>query len=137
MEPIDEYPQIEVLKNPPEWKYVERILRKSLVPEPQPKSEYPSGWRPQTNLNNPYYVARTKNHMMPVYLSRYYRGQRRITKLRRIQGDIWLLEKELRTCIESRIGKQIASRVNELSGQIRFKGDYVTIVQEYLMKKGL
>lgn len=137
VEPIDEYPQIEVLKNPPEWKYVERILRKPQVPEPQPKSEYPSGWRPQTNLDNPYYVARTKNHMIPAYLNLYFRGQRKVTKLRKIQGDIWLLERELRECIEKRIGKKIATRVNELSGQIWFKGDYATIVTDFLIKKGL
>lgn len=137
VEPIEEYPQVEVLKNPPEWEYVEQILRKPLVPEPQPKSEYPSGWRPQTNLSNPYYVARTKNHMIPVYLNRFFRGTRRITELRKIQGDIWLLERELRDCIETRIGRKIASRVNELSGQITFKGDYVTIINDFLMKKGL
>ncbi|KAJ6633240.1 putative 39S ribosomal protein L49, mitochondrial [Pseudolycoriella hygida] len=137
VESIDQYPQVEVLKNPPEWKYVERILRKPLVPEPQPKSEYPSGWRPQTNLNHPYFVARTKNYMIPVYMNAYFRGTRRITKLRRVQGDIWLLERELRQCIEKRIGKSIATRVNELSGQIWFRGDYCTIISEFLMKKGL
>lgn len=126
-----------MLKNPPEWKYVERILRKPLVPVPEPKSEYPSGWQPQTNIDHPYYVARTKNHMIPVYMVTYYRGMRRITRLRKIQGDIWLLERELRECIEKRIGKKIASRVNELSGQILFKGDCLTIIQEFLMKKGL
>lgn len=129
---------MEVFKNPPEWKYVERILAKPLVPEPQPKSEYPSGWRPPANkVDLPYYVARTKNHMVPVYLSTYFRGERRITKLRKIQGDIWLLEEDLRLTIERRIGKKIATRVNELSGQIWFKGDYVTIISAYLMEKGL
>lgn len=137
MEPIDQYPQIEVLKNPPEWKYVERILGKAQIPEPLSKSEYPSGWKPQTNLDNPYYVARTMNHMIPVYLNTYFRGQRRITKLRKIQGDIWLLERELREVIEARIGKNIATRINELSGQIWFKGDFVNIIKDHLMKKGL
>lgn len=75
--------------------------------------------------------------MVPVYLNTYFRGLRRVTKLRKIQGDIWLLETELRDCIEKRIGKKIATRVNELSGQIWIKGDYATIVQDFLMKKGL
>lgn len=137
VEPIDEYPQVEVIKNPPEWKYVERLLIKPQVPEPQPKTEYPSGWQPQTNLDNQYYVARTKNHMVPVYLGTYFRGLRKITKLRKIQGDIWLLERELRESIETRIGRTIATRVNELSGQIWVKGDYVTIIRDFLLKKGL
>lgn len=75
--------------------------------------------------------------MHPVYLVRTYRGLRRITKLRRIQGNIWQLEKELHAEIENRIGKHIVTRVNEMSGQIWFRGDYSTIIKEYLMSKGL
>ncbi|XP_037036867.1 probable 39S ribosomal protein L49, mitochondrial [Bradysia coprophila] len=137
VEPIDQYPEVEVLTNPPEWKYVERILRKPLVPEPEPKPEYPSGWKPQTEWSHPYFVRRTKNHMIPVYLEKFFRGQRHITKLQKIQGDIWMLERELSACIEARVGKKIATRVNELSGQIWMKGDYVTIVRDFVMKKGL
>lgn len=88
-------------------------------------------------MSGRYYVQRTKNHMSPVYLETFFRGQRRITKLRRIQGDIWLLERELRECIEARIGRKIATKVNELSGQIWMKGDYVTIVKDFLAKRGL
>lgn len=75
--------------------------------------------------------------MHPIYLTRTFRGMRRVTKLRRVQGDIWQLEKELHAAIENRIGKQIVTRVNEMSGQIWFRGDFVNIVKEYLMSKGL
>lgn len=134
------HPNAEVLINPPEWKYVERLLPKVWVPEPIAKDEYHSGWKPQTaeNISSlPYFVPRTKNHMIPVYLAITYRGQRRVTRLRRIEGDIWLLEDQLKKYIQQRIGKNIASRINELSGQIWFKGDYVNLVKEFLMEKGL
>lgn len=110
-----------------------------LVPTPTIKKEYPSGWKPQNfNVeNSEFFVARTKNHMPPVYLIRKFRGMRRLTAVKRIQGDIWTLEVELKDAIEKHIGKKIASRVNEMVGCIYFKGDYVNFVKEYLNKKGL
>ncbi|KAJ8956566.1 hypothetical protein NQ317_012638 [Molorchus minor] len=89
----------EVTYNPTDWKYVERILPLSVVPEPKKKDNYTSGWKRQAdNLQNrPYFIERTKNHMIPVYLKISQRGIRRETIVKKIQGDIWLLEKELRT----------------------------------------
>lgn len=132
------YPEVEVVKNPPEWKYVERLLPTVLVPEPTPKAEYPSGWKPQTvdRQNTDKFVVRTKNHMMPVYLIRKFRGMRQLTVVRRVQGGIWELEAELKAAIEKNIGKKIITRVNEMSCQIYFKGDFVNFVKEYLLKKG-
>lgn len=114
-------------------------MPKTIIPTPITKDEYPSGWRPQTikSMDSiPYFIARTKSHMIPVYLSQTYRGTRHVTKLRKIEGDIWLLEAELKEMIEQKIGKKIATRINEMSGQIWFKGDYVTLLQDYLMTKG-
>ncbi|XP_073828639.1 mitochondrial ribosomal protein L49 [Musca autumnalis] len=139
---LDEYPQVEVLKNPPEWKYVERLLPKPVIPKVAEKSEYPSGWKPQSvGLKDmdklEYYVARSRNHMVPVYLETTFRGQRRVTIVKRVQGNIWELEKELRAIVEKeRKGKLCATRVNEMSGQIRIHGDYVDVVREYLKSKG-
>lgn len=139
VQPLEEYPEVEVLHNPPEWKYVERLLPPTLVPQPVTKAEYPSGWKPQTADGSTlgYFVARTKNHMVPVYLHTTYRGQRRITVVRHIQGDIWALEKDLRAVVErARDGKLCATRVNELSGQIHIHGDYVDVLREHLKSKG-
>ncbi|KAH8415387.1 hypothetical protein KR222_007898, partial [Zaprionus bogoriensis] len=139
VQPLEQYPEVEVLHNPPEWKYVERLLPPTLVPQPVEKPAYPSGWQPQTadGQAEGYFVARTKNHMVPVYLHRSFRGQRRITVVRRVQGDIWALEQELRAVVErARNGKLCASRINELSGQIRFHGDYVDVLREHLKAKG-
>ncbi|KAH8343260.1 hypothetical protein KR059_007643 [Drosophila kikkawai] len=136
---LDQYPDVEVVANPPEWRFVERLLPPATVPQPEMKQEYPSGWRPQKEdgSKSGYYVARTKNHMVPVYLHTRFRGQRRITVVRRVQGDIWSLEKDLRAVVEqSRNGKLCATRVNELSGQIHIHGDHVDILRGYLKEKG-
>ncbi|ALC48507.1 mRpL49 [Drosophila busckii] len=139
LQPLEQYPDIEVLHNPPEWKYVERLLPPTLVPAPVAKPAYPSGWQPATadGTAEGYLVARTKNHMVPVYLQTRFRGERRITVVRRIQGNIWALEQELREVVQrARNGKICATRVNELSGQIHIHGDYVDILREHLKSKG-
>lgn len=134
---LSEYPEVEIVKNPIEWKFVENLLPNLIIPEPKEKSEYPSGWKPQNfNPKSEYFIGRTRNHMMPVYLFINHRGMRRLTKIRRIQGDIWKLESELKIVIEKQFGKKIISRVNEMSGQIAFKGDFVGIVNKYLTEKG-
>ncbi|XP_052888485.1 probable 39S ribosomal protein L49, mitochondrial [Anopheles moucheti] len=135
---IAQFPEVEVVQNPPEWKYVERLLAPRTVPKPIPKENYPSGWKPA----NPrpelkYVVLRTKNHMLPVYLRRGFRGQRRITAIRHVEGDIWQLEAELRYLIEKQLNRPIITRVNEMSGHIEFKGDHVAFVEKFLLEKGM
>ncbi|XP_001844403.2 probable 39S ribosomal protein L49, mitochondrial [Culex quinquefasciatus] len=109
-----------------------------IVPKPLAQADYPSGWKPPmaATVDKKYFVARTKNFMLPVYLRRSFRGQRIVTAVRRIDGDIWLLEAELRYLIEKKLNKQIITRVNEMNGQIEFKGDFVTIVEGFLAEKG-
>ncbi|XP_058059474.1 large ribosomal subunit protein mL49 [Anopheles bellator] len=135
---IAQFPEVEVVRNPPEWKYVERILAPRTVPAPRPKESYPSGWQPpnpQAGLK--YTVLRTKNHMLPVYLQRSFRGQRRITAVRRVEGDVWQLEAELRYLIEKQLNRPIITRVNEMTGQIALKGDHVAVVEKFLLEKGM
>ncbi|XP_034473582.1 probable 39S ribosomal protein L49, mitochondrial [Drosophila innubila] len=139
VQPLDQYPEVEVVHNPPEWKFVERLLPPTTVPQPVAKAAYPSGWKPQASdgTTDGYFVARTKNHMVPVYLHTRFRGQRRLTVVRRVQGDIWALERDLRAVVErARNGKLCATRVNELSGQIHIHGDYVDVLREHLKAKG-
>ncbi|CAD7087126.1 unnamed protein product [Hermetia illucens] len=138
---LQEYPEVEIVRNPPEWKYVERLLRPQTVPIPPKKVEtLPSGWKPQRTYDpksDKYFVRRTKNHMVPVYLMKTYRGMRQVTLIRYVLGDIWALEKDLRKVVEaSQDGKVCASRVNEMSGQITFHGDYVDVVKKYLEEQG-
>lgn len=132
-------PEVEIVQNPPEWKYVERLLTSALtVPVPTPKAEYPSGWKPQTvdPSQATYMIHRTKNHMVPIYLKIQQRGYRRITIIKNIQGDIWALAEDLRAFLEDYTGRLVLIRVQEFSGQIWIRKDYVNLVKDYLVQKG-
>ncbi|KAF5275547.1 hypothetical protein FQR65_LT04150, partial [Abscondita terminalis] len=124
----------EVSNSVEDWKYVEQALPPMVVPTPTPKDKYPSEWKPQGNdfANKPYFVPRTKNHMLPVYLHVSQRGIRRITKVRNVQGDIWMLEKQLRDFIQPLDIRPIRSQVNEFVGYIRFYGDFVNAIKHWL-----
>ena len=56
-----------------EWKYVERLLPLSLIPEVPKKDHYPSGFKlPKYSAEEAiekyqYFVGRTAMHMLPVY----------------------------------------------------------------------
>lgn len=130
--------KFEVTKDPEDWKYVERVLAPLVVPTPQIKSEYSSGWKPPSDKipNEKYFVPRNKNYMVPVYLCISYRGQRRITKIRNIQGDVFELEKDLNLHLKKVLGKDVATQVNELVAYIHIKGDHVNLVKKYLTDKG-
>lgn len=128
----------EKTSNPEEWKYVDRALGPLTVPEPAQRDVYPSGWKPcATNLENrKYIVARTKNHMMPVYLEVKRRGFQKRTIIGKIEGDIWLLERELRPVLEDLIKpKLLRLQVDEFARKIRIQGDHVNAVKWWLGEK--
>lgn len=74
--------------------------------------------------------------MQPVYLEISQRGLRRLTLVRKIHGDIWALESELKQYLQEKACRPIGIRTNELLGQIVFRGDYVDIVKEWMDEKG-
>ena len=134
---ISEYPEVKIVKDPEIWKFVEQVLPYKAIPALTPKDEYPTTWQPPKGTSNdcPYFVRRTKNHMVPVYMERTFRGQRRVTVIRKIQGDIWTLEKEVQKLVLQKT-KRYSSRVNEMSGQLEVHGDHVLEIRNYLMEKG-
>lgn len=132
------YTDVEISTSPEEWKFVERLLPKTFIPQPTLKSEYPSGWKPpsESSSSHPYYIERNRNHMYPLYLKIQGRGQIKTTKLKRIQGDIWALHDDLKVYLEKRSKKYVHMQIQEVSGHINIKGDYVSIVEEWLQDKG-
>jgi len=121
------------------WKFVERLLPVATVPPFPQKETYPSGWAPPSDkgLNLPFFVPRNKNHMVPVYLNfEAIRGERKITIVRHIEGDIWDLEKRLKEHLEKINNKQIVSQVHEVAMFIKFKGDHLSNVKEWLINNG-
>ena len=106
----------------------------------------------------PFFVERTRNHMIPVFLHfEAVRDQRKITIIKHIDGDIWVsfgganayldqpwsiplltlqeLERQLKAHLEAD-GKKITSQVNEVAMYIKFKGDYVLKVRNWFASAG-
>ncbi|XP_056631978.1 probable 39S ribosomal protein L49, mitochondrial [Diorhabda sublineata] len=129
--------KFEKINDPNEWKYVERALPPSIIPEPISKDRSASGWKPQgENLKDKaYFIQRTKNHMLPVYLKISQGGLKRHTIIKKIQGDINVLEKELLEFLQPESFKPIRSQVNEFVGYIRINGDFVNATKYFFEKR--
>lgn len=78
--------------------------------------------------------------MMPVYLKISYRGSRHLTVIKYIDGDIWEFEKDARAFLKSQLAPlqyaRIGSRVNEMSRQVHFRGDHVSLIKKWMEIKG-
>lgn len=62
----------------------------------EPGKEFPSGWRvPNPPKDCSYYIPRNKNHMVPVYTLIFDRGMIRETRVRHIEGNIWVSDQEM------------------------------------------
>ncbi|EGI69677.1 PREDICTED: probable 39S ribosomal protein L49, mitochondrial [Acromyrmex echinatior] len=134
----ENYTDYEITKDENEWKYVERLLPYKIIPKPPTTGKFSSGYKPASASpkDNPYFIERTKNYMQPVYLYRNPRGLKKITEITKIQGDIWALEQDLKKYVQKRTRHKITSQINEFAGLIKFKGDYVNRVKEWMNKKG-
>ncbi|XP_056366347.1 39S ribosomal protein L49, mitochondrial [Oenanthe melanoleuca] len=121
-----------------EFGFVQRLLPPSRVPEPPPHPKYPtpSGWSPPAGCppELPYFVGRSRMHNLPVYLSR--RQGRRLTALRRIHGDIWALERDLRAFLGSLGLPEVRAQVNEVTGTLRLRGHCGHEVRQWLLQSG-
>ncbi|KAL3266796.1 hypothetical protein HHI36_010950 [Cryptolaemus montrouzieri] len=124
----------EVTKSPEDWKYVERILPPLTVPELPQREVFISDFKPQgeNHKHKPYYIARTRNHMIPVYLKIKQRGVKKLSYIRKIQGDIWLLQKELEKFLQPMSKAPLRMQVNEFAGTIIMNGDYVNAIKHWL-----
>ncbi|XP_013790842.1 39S ribosomal protein L49, mitochondrial-like [Limulus polyphemus] len=132
------YTEVEEVKD--RWHFVERLFPLPVIPKFPQQKEIPSpaGWIPPAELTPdlPYFISRTKNHMLPVYLKKEIRGPRFLTTVRLVEGNLWALEKDLKEHLERKYEKEITSQVHEVVGYVRFKGDYVEDVKKWLYEKG-
>ncbi|RZF39528.1 hypothetical protein LSTR_LSTR001049 [Laodelphax striatellus] len=134
----EEYTKFEIFKEPPEWKFVERLIPPPTVPVPKVRDVYHSDWVPQTAKpgKHPYFIERTRNHQLPVFLSITKRGLRRLTYVRHISGDIWALADELSAHLNKLHKRNVGIQVDEVSGKIVFRTDVYSDVAVWLLKKG-
>ncbi|XP_014271785.1 large ribosomal subunit protein mL49 [Halyomorpha halys] len=128
-----------VSKDPKEWKYVSRLLPGKYIPDPIPKDNFPSGWKPPSidAANGPYYVRRSRNHMVPVYLRICQRGINKRTTIRHVLGDIWLFSTDLKKYIEDIVKHDVGVRVDEVGCRVVLRGDYWYYAQQFILEKGM
>lgn len=74
-------------------------------------------------------------HNIPVYKDITH-GNRQMTIIRKIEGDIWVLEAEVRDFLTQRTGKTPATQVNEIARVIKVKGYFDKELQTWLAEKG-
>ncbi|XP_075043853.1 large ribosomal subunit protein mL49 [Mixophyes fleayi] len=131
-----QYPGI--IESHEEFHFVERLIPPTQVPKPPKHTGItPSGWIPpkDTPTDLPYIVRRSRMHNIPVYTDITH-GNRHMTVIRKIEGDIWALEAEVRDFLTELTGKTPAIQVNEISHTIRVKGYYDKELQVWLSEKG-
>ncbi|XP_026752674.2 probable 39S ribosomal protein L49, mitochondrial [Galleria mellonella] len=128
----------EVVEKPPEWTYVKRLLPFETIPAISPKDNYPSGYIPpqEEARNLPYFIPRNKNHYLPIYLDITFRGMRKISIIKKIDGDIWLLNDEIKSYLKKKHNRYVETRVHEMGRFIEVKGDYVNALKDWAYSKG-
>lgn len=90
-------------------------------------------------LKLPYFISRTKNHQQPVYLRIKIVRQVRDTVVKKIEGDIWQLQEDLKKYLTSKSKRyvvNIACCVDEMGGKLTFRGDHVNHIKNWMNEKG-
>lgn len=121
-----------------EYKFVERLIPPSRVPAP-PKhaGPTPSGWVPpaQSPPPLPYMIRRSRMHNIPVYTDLTH-GNRKTTLVRKVEGDIWALEKDVKQHLKEVTGKELPTQVNEVTMTLKVKGHFDKELKDWLTGRG-
>lgn len=80
-------------------------------------------------------VRRSRMHNIPVYTDRSS-GSRRTTLVRRVEGDIWALEQDVKRHLKERTGKELPTQVNEVTMTLKVKGHVDGELKTWLASKG-
>ncbi|XP_052275087.1 39S ribosomal protein L49, mitochondrial-like [Dreissena polymorpha] len=133
-----EYPDVEISTE--DWHYVERVLPPKTVPEPPQHESYPtaSGWLPPNTSLQPkeYGIVRTRNHMLPLYYRKHFHGKE-TTRILHIVGDIWKFKKDVHDYLTKEKGvRSVDIQVHEVGRFLRFRGNHLENVAEFLLQKG-
>ncbi|KAJ1895429.1 mitochondrial 54S ribosomal protein img2 [Coemansia sp. IMI 209127] len=85
----------------------------------------------QNTVAYPYFVNRTRFQSLPVYVDIRNGKTRKLTLIRRIEGDIQALRDELSSSLDDS-----SVQIKSISGQLVIKGDRASEIREWLTKKG-
>lgn len=141
-----EYTQVRNIATPELWAHVERLARLTVAPEikrrriDEPIVPMPSGFiaPPEHPPNKPYFIPRTRNHLLPVYYHLDSDPENCHTRVKQISGDLWQLERDLREHLESLDEKKrrILTSVQETDGMVQFRGRHIHQVVDWLHAQG-
>ncbi|KAM9342014.1 large ribosomal subunit protein mL49 [Pholidichthys leucotaenia] len=121
-----------------EYRFVERLIPPSRIPAPpQRAGPSPSGWVPPADSppSLPYMIRRSRMHNIPVYTDLTH-GNRKMTLVRKVEGDIWALEKDVKEFLKTVTGKEFPTQVNEVTGTLKIKGHFDQELKDWLVSKG-
>uniref|UniRef100_G3VB87 Large ribosomal subunit protein mL49 n=1 Tax=Sarcophilus harrisii TaxID=9305 RepID=G3VB87_SARHA len=128
-----------VVESSEEYAFVERLIPPTGIPEPPRHQSYPtpSGWQPPRDPppNLPYFIRRSRMHNVPVYTELTH-GNRKMTLIRKVEGDIWALQKDVEEFLTPLLGKTPVTQVNEVTGTLRIKGYFDQQLKAWLLEKG-
>ena len=134
-----------VSTSPQDWQFVERLLPATLKPAVPKLDRYPSGFLPQKNGPDEsvemyqYYVGRTFNHMLPVYLDSLCKdnSEHLFTTVKRAEGNLYQLRKDIDDFLFAMYKREFICQVSELQNSLRYKGDLQEEIKIFLLNKGL
>nr|XP_046251995.1 mitochondrial ribosomal protein L49 [Scatophagus argus] len=127
-----------IIESTEEYKFVERLIPSSRIPAPPNHAGVtPSGWTPPADSPPPlpYMIRRSRMHNIPVYTD-VTSGSRRTTLIRKVEGDIWALEKDVKQYLKDVTGKELPTQVNEVTMTLRVKGHFDDELKKWLANKG-
>ncbi|XP_043827748.1 39S ribosomal protein L49, mitochondrial [Dromiciops gliroides] len=128
-----------VVESTAEYEFVERLIPPASIPDPPRHQSYPtpSGWQPPRDPrpNLPYFIRRSRMHNVPVYTELTH-GNRQMTLIRKVEGDIWALQKDVEAFLASLLGKAPVTQVNEVTRTLRIKGYFDQQLKAWLLEKG-
>lgn len=126
-----------IIESTEEYKFVERLIPPSRVPTPKHAGPTPSGWIPPADSPPPlpYMIRRSRMHNIPVYTDLTH-GNRKMTLVRKVEGDIWALEKDVKEYLMAVTGKDLPTQVNEVTMTLTVKGHFDKELKEWLATKG-
>lgn len=141
-----QYTETRNITTPQLWEYVESLSRIKIAPEPirrkpgDPIAALPSGFVPPPEIppDLPYFVPRTRNHLLPVYYWLDSDAEKCLTIVKQVSGDLWKFEEDLRNYLESlsEKKKRILTSVRETDATVGFKGKHIREVADWLHNKG-
>jgi len=94
----------------------------------------PSGWVPRANPppELQFDIERSKTNNIPVYVSYSHGRAKVITTVRKVRGDIKVLER----CVREHLGDEHHYQVNELTNQLKVKGNHRDKITRLLKELG-